>query len=231
MNNPEEQLREYLEQIVHRFLYTKSLFSELKRINAWSAPECEEALNHASYFFQITTYSMTRIYLVELAALLSDKEDRSLPDWLRMAYLHARSLCPTRYNPSDNNERETIKPEKYKEIIDINIGELNSFNGLINRIKTWRDKSIAHLDKAFFDKPSAIYERYPINNSEIDQLIECISNILHEHYSYICHADLKMEIASAANVDSILSYVQAFQRIRKDKELIYSGFRPTDYLE
>jgi hypothetical protein len=174
---------------------------------------------------------MTRIYLVELASLLSDKEDRSLIDWLGKACVHARSLCPTRYNPSEKNERESIKPDEYREIIDKNISDLDSFNDLINRIKAWRDKSIAHLDKAFFDTPSAIYDRYPIKNSEIDKLIECVAKILHEHYSYIFNADSRMEILSVTNVDSILSYVQAFQRVRKDKKLINSGFRPANYLE
>ncbi|BBO91995.1 hypothetical protein [Desulfosarcina ovata] len=231
MNNPKEKLKKYLDQIVHRFLNSKSLFCELKRINSWSSPEDEEALNHGSYFFQLATYSMTRIYLVELAALLSNKEDRSLIDWLEKACVHAKALSPSRYKPNDKNEREVITPDEYREIIDKNISDLDSFNDLTNRIKAWRDKSIAHLDKAFFDTPSAIYDRYPIKNSEIDQLIECVSQILHEHYSYVFHSDARMEILSEANVDSVLRYVQAFQRIRKDKELLNSGFRPVDYLE
>jgi len=230
MNNPKEKLKEYLDQIVHRFLNSKSLFCELKRINSWSSPEREEALNQGSHFFQLATYSMTRIYLVELAALLSDKEDRSLIDWLEKACVHAKVLCPSRYKPSEKNEREVIKPNEYRAIIDKNIIALDSFNDLTNRIKTWRDKSIAHLDKAFFDTPSAIYDRYTIKNSEIDKLIECVSQILHEHYSYIFHADSRMEILSVTNVDSILRYVQAFQRVRKDKELINNGFRPSNYL-
>jgi len=231
MNNPKEKLREYLKQIVHRFLNAKSLFCELKRINSWSTPEREDALNHGAYFFQLATYSMTRIYLVELAALLSEKEDRSLIDWLRKACVHARSICPTRYNPNRKNERESIRENEYRKIIDENISDLDSFNNLINRIKSWRDKSIAHLDKTFFDTPSAIYEKYPITNSEIDELIECVTRILHEHYSYLFHADSRMEILSETNVDSILSYVQAFQKVRKDKKLISNGFRPANYLE
>ena len=231
MNNPKEKLKEYLDQIFHRFLNLKSLFYELKRINSWYTPEREEAINHGSYFFQLTTYSMTRIYLVELAALLSDKEDRSLIDWLGKACVHAKILCPSRYKPSEKNEREVINPNEYRVLIDQNISALYSFNDLINRIKAWRDKSITHLDKAFFADPSAIYDRYPIINSEIDKLIECISQILHEHYSYLFHADSRMETLSVTNVDSILSYVQAFQRVRKDKELINKGFRPANYLE
>jgi hypothetical protein len=174
---------------------------------------------------------MTRIYLVELAAMLSEKEDRSLIDWLGKACVHARSICPTRYNPSEKNEREVIKENEYREIIKKNIRELNSFNDLINRIKSWRDKFIAHFDKTFFDTPSAIYEKFPITNSEIDELIECVARILHEHYLYLFHADSRMEILSEMNVDSILRYVQAFQKVRTDKMLRNKGFRPANYLE
>jgi len=231
MNNPKEKLREYLKQIVYKFLNIKSLFFELKRINAWSTSERGDALNHGAYFFQLTTYSMTRIYLLELATLLSENEDRSLSDWLQKACVHARSICPTRYNPNRENERDAIKENEYRKIIDQNINDLDSFNDLINRIKSWRDKFIAHFDKRCFDDPLAIYKKYPITNSENEELIECISRILHEHYLYLFHADSRMEILSATNVDAILKYVQAFQKIRKDKKLRDTGFRPASYLE
>jgi len=231
MNNPKEELREYLKQIVYKFLNIKSLFCELKRINAWSTPEREDALNHGAYFFQLTKYSMTRIYLVELAVILSENEDRSLIDWLMKACVHARSICPIRYNPNGKNDRDAINENEYRKIIDQNISDLDSFNDLINRIKSWRDKFIAHFDKSCFDKPLAIYEKYPITNSEIEELIECVARILHDHYLYLFYADSRMEILSETNVDSILRYVQAFQKIRKDKTLRDTGFRATNYLE
>ena len=73
--NPKEKLREYLDQLIHRFLNTKSLFQELNRIYSWYAPGRLETINLGTYFFQLSTYSMTRIYLVELAIILSEKED------------------------------------------------------------------------------------------------------------------------------------------------------------
>lgn len=231
MNNPKEKLRKYLDQLVHKFLNIKSLFSELNRIILWSSPEREEALNHGLHFFQLATYSMTRIYLVELAAMLSDREERSLIDWLQNACVHAKDLGPSRYNPSDTDNREIIKPHEYRDIIEKNLIRLDSYNDLTERIKTWRDKSITHFDKTFFDNPSLIYKKYQINNCEINKLIECISEILHEHYSYIFHADSRMEIISSTNIDSILMYVQAFQMARKDKKLIKSGFIPANYLD
>ena len=101
---------------------------------------------------------------------------------------------------------------------------------MIDRIKALRDKSIAHLDKTYFDNPSAIDRDYPINNDEIVQLIEVVSKILNQHYRYLFQADLRMEILSEMNVDAVLNYARAFQRIRKDKVLIESGFRPVKYL-
>ena len=231
MINPKEKLREYLDQIIHRFLNTKSIFQELNRIYSWSTPDRLETLNHGSYFFQLSTYSMTRIYLVEMAAILSEKEDRSLIDWLKKAHEHAKSICPTRYNPNyDKGEREPIKTEEFKTIICQHLKELNSHEKVIDRIKALRDKSFAHLDKTYFDNPSAIYNDYPIKNDEIDKLIETVSKILNEHYKYLFQADLRMEILSEMNVDAVLNYVRAFQRIRKDKELIKNGFRPAIYL-
>lgn len=231
MNNPKEELRNYLDQIVHRFLNTKSIFQELKKINSWSSPERIETLNHGFHFFQLATYSMTRIYLVELAAILSEKEERSLIDWLKKAREHAKAISPTRYNHNCKDEREPIKTAEYQSIIDKNQRELDTHKILIKRIKAWRDKLIAHIDKKYFNEPLAIYQDYQICNTEIDQLIEAVSKILHEHYLYLFKADSRMEILSEMDVDSVLNYVRAFQRIRKDKELINSGFRPVVYLD
>jgi hypothetical protein len=230
VNNPKDKLRDYLNQIINRFLNTKSLFDELKLINSWSIPDRIETLNHGYYFFQLTTYSMRRIFLVELATILSKKEQRSLIDWLKKAQEHAKSIYPTRYNPNYKGDREPIMEKEYKSIIDQNLRDLNAKANVIGQIKAWRDKLIAHLDKDYFNTPSAIYKDYPINDIEIDQLIETVSKILHDHYHYLFQADLRMEILSETNVDSVLNYVRAFQRIRKDKRLINSGFKPMEYL-
>jgi hypothetical protein len=232
MINPKEKLREYLDQLIHRFLNTKSLFQELSRIYSWYVSDRLETINLSSYFFQLSTYSMTRIYLVELAIMLSEKENRSLLDWLKKAHEHAESIGPTRYNPNHAiADREPIEVEEYKAIIDSHISQLESHKNLIGRIKALRDKSITHLDKTYFENPSAINRDYPINNDEIFQLIETVSKILKQHYSYLFEADLRMEILSEMNVDVILNYARAFQRARKDNALIDRGFRPVEYMK
>lgn len=231
MINPKERLREYLDQLIHRFLNIKSLYQELRRIHDWYVPTRVETINLGSYFFQLSLYSMSRIFLVELSMLLSKNEDRSLFDWLKKAREHAPSIEPTHYNPKYSmGEHESIKPREYQDIVDKHTTQLKSQKDVTKKIKARRDKVIAHLDKTFFDDPLAISIHYPIYTTEIDQLIEIISDVLRQHYKYLFQADMRMEILSAMNVDVILTYARAFKRVREDSALIKKGFKPIDYM-
>ena len=92
MINPKERLREYLDQLIHRFLNTKSLFQELNRIYSWYVPGRVETINLSSYFFQLSIYSMTRIYLVELAIMLSEKWLELIENWLLSENLQTKKI-------------------------------------------------------------------------------------------------------------------------------------------
>lgn len=231
MNNPKTRLREYLNRLIHRFLNTKSLYLELKRIHGWQTPGRAEALHLGAYFFELATYSLSRTILVEMAMLLSPTEQRSLIDWLKKAKEHARSLVPTRYNPTfAGGGREPIKPKEYCALIDRHINRLDTEKAVIDRIKLRRDKTIVHLDRAYFDNPKPLDEVYPLRD-DIDRIMDIVSNILHKHHSCLFEADLRMEILSTRSVDKVLIYARAFQRVRKDRILIKMGFKPTDYMQ
>jgi len=232
MKNPKTRLREYLDRLIRRFLNTKSLHLELKRISGWQIPGKIEVFNLGSYFFELAKYSLWRTILVEMAMILSPKEQVSLIDWLKKAREHAPSLAPTRYNPSYSGvKREPIKPKEYRALIDRHINRLDAQRDVIHRIKSQRDKAIAHLDKAYFDNPKALDKDYPLRDDDIDRLMEVVSDILGKHHNWLFEADLRMEILSTRNVDVVLKYARAFQRARKDRTLIKKGFKPIDYMQ
>lgn len=232
MINPKDELRAYLDQLIHRFLNIRGLFNELNRVYTWyDSADRIKTINLSNYFFRLSTYSMSRIYLVELAIMLSKKEERSLFDWLKKAQEHAKAIEPNRFNLNIFPERrEPIEPKEYKAIIEKHREQLLSQDNLIKNIKALRDKTIAHLDKTYFNEPSAIYKDYPIEKDNIDQLIEMIGEILHEHYSYLFEADLRMEIMSESHVDVVLKYARSFQRVRVNRAFIEKGFKPVDYM-
>jgi hypothetical protein len=150
MNNPRTQLRAYFNTLFQRFLNTKSLYGELKRILEWKTKRFE-AYRLGAYSFELAEYSLLRTVLVEMSALLSENEERSLIDWLNKAKEHAGSLGPTRYNPGGSRgERQLIKKEEYRAVLDEHRKSLEAQQALIGHIKARRDKVIAHFDKAYF---------------------------------------------------------------------------------
>jgi hypothetical protein len=163
---------------------------------------------------------------------LSEKGKRSLFDWLKKAKEHTASIKPTRYNASySKGEREPIKTKEYHVIIDDQIAQLHARNNVIDRIKARRDKAIAHLDKKYFDDPKAVDRDYPLEDNDIDDLMEVVSSILRKHHSCLFKADVDMEIKSVHTVDTVLRYARAFMRARRDFNLINRVFRPVEYMQ
>ena len=230
MKNPNDELREYLDKLIHRYLNIKSLDQQLKSIYEWNTPDRFEALNLGAHFFWVADYSLSRIIFVELFMFLSERrKERSLRDWLNKAKEHAASINPTRFNKIER-EYEPIKPEKYRRIIDYQIAQLQARQNIIDRIKAHRDKAIVHMDKEYFNDPQAFDTKYSLSAGDIDDLMEVVSCILRKHYSCLFQASMSMEVGSVQNVDRVLQYARAWMRVRRDYNLIDKGFKPVEYM-
>lgn len=231
MNNPHDEIRTYLERLVHRYLNTESMNRLLNDIAQWNVPGRREALELGAHFFQCVTYGLWRIILVELAMLLSDREQRSLLDWLKKTREHAASVRPTRYNPAyPHGEREPLTPKEYCDIVDDQLGRIAAQQNVINRIKTQRDKAIAHLDKSYFDDPEAILNDYPLSDADVGGLMGLVKAILETHYGYLFGSDLEITVHSVRTVNTVLNYARAFIRVREDSALMEKSFMPAKYL-
>lgn len=231
MIDPKKELRDYLERLVNRFLNITSLNDELKRIHDWgTTPEKTKTRNRGAYFFALAKYSISRTILVELTNFLSKGATRSLHDWLEKAKEQAKSLNPTRYNPS-KGVHESISTKEYRSIVDNHIKQLESKEYITKRIKAHRDKSIAHLDKEYFDEIRDADKDFPLNHSDIDDILQTISGILRKQYLCLFETDMRMEVSSLRNLDKVLRHVRAFMRMWEESpELCRKGVRPADYL-
>ena len=232
MRNPHSELRCYFEKLIYRYLNINSLRQQIHSISEWTtnaeSPDNIEAFNLGHYFFQLATYSVSRIVLVELSMFLSEKEERSLLDWLYKAKEHAGSMKPTRYN-ADLRRQEPMKIEEYRSLIDCQIAQLHANKKVIDKIKAHRDKAIVHLDKKYFDNAESIDRIYPLGDEDIDVLMDTASGILQEQYSCLLVASVNLEVKGVWNVDTVLKYARAWMRARRDSALIEKGFRPVDY--
>ena len=232
MKKPHDEIREYFKKLFHRYLYITSLHQELKTIYGWSTSARIEALNEiGGGFFSLVIYNFQRTVLLELSMFLSEKEKRSLFNWLKEAKKHAASVKPTSYKAT-NDKHELIETETYCAIIDDQIAQLQDRENIINRIKAHRDKGIAHLEKKFFDIYSiSLDEKYPLNDADIDELMEVVSCILQKQYSCLFKAGTTTKVGTLQGVDKVLRYTYAWAQVRKDFDLIEGNkvFRSAEY--
>ena len=232
MKNPPAELREYFDKLFHRYLYITILHQELKTIYGWNTSDRIEVLNEIGRgFFSLIVYNFQRTVLLELSMFLSKKEERSLFDWLKKAKEHAASVEPTSYKAT-NDKHELIETETYCAIIDDQIAQLQDREDIINRIKAHRDKGIAHLEKKFFDiYYISLDEKYPLNDDDIDELMEVVSCILQKQYSCLFKAGTTTKVGTLQGVDKVLRYTYAWAQARKDFDLIKGNkvFRPAEY--
>lgn len=229
MNDPQKQLRDYLKRLIENYLYIKALDGQLKLLAEWESPKRVEAIELGGYFFQLVTYTFGRTILIELYKLLSKREDKSLLDWLKKAFEHAGAINPTLYNP-ETGLRESVPVQEYRKIIKQHEAEIDAHSVTIQRIKSRRDKALAHAESAYFNDPKKAYKKYPLSCSDIDTLMDTVSEILRWHHVYLLQSDMRMEVVSATNVDVVLQYARGFQRARKNRALIEKGFKPFRYM-
>ena len=218
MRDPKNQMKEYLKKIIFRFLHIRSLYNQIKIIYSWNTPNRICALQTGSYFYNLALYSFNRTIVLELYKLTSKSEDKSLFDWLDKAKTHVKSLEPSNYSPKKGT-REILDSNKYKSLIDDQIEEINNHRSTIDTLKIRRDKDIAHSDSTYFNNPEKLSAMFPLNNIDIEKLMETISSILQKQHTLIFHSDLTMNISSSHNVDTILISTRAFNRVWKDKHL------------
>ena len=231
MTSPHDEMRSYLKQLVHRYLNTDSMNKQIADMAQWDVPDRREALEHGAYFFKCVTYGLWRIVLVELSMLLSSSENRSLTDWLEKAKVHSGPIKPTRHSAAyPHGDREPVPNEEYCRIIDGQLQQIKAQKDVIDRIRTHRDKTIAHLDKLYFDNPEAIFNDYPLSMTDVRSLMDLVRGILKSHYSYLFGSDLDMAVYSVHTLDAVLQHVQGFIRVQEDPDLLKKGFSPAKYL-
>ncbi len=86
-----------------------------------------------------------------------------------------------------------------ESVIRRQIDELEKHRATVTSIMSRRDKFFAHLDKAYFADPLAIYADFPLAQTAVIALVNCIIDIVSEHQSNLN--------------DTISSHVGEFYRI------------------
>jgi hypothetical protein len=146
MTNPKVELQEYLNKLIHRFLFITQMNDELESMQTWLLrPDGINALEEGASFFNLVQRGFNQTILIELCKFIDDDEEKSLRDFLDKAKECAKPLEPTRLN-FDEMKREIITPSDYCNIIDKHVNELEEHSIVIANLKARHDKALVHTD-------------------------------------------------------------------------------------
>lgn len=218
MKNPKKEIREYLSNLINQLQYIIGLDEQLEIIKDWESKDKFEALNIGGYFFRLVAYSFNRTILIELCKLFSDREQKSIIDFLQNARKYSSSIEPVKFKLT-TQKREILTKEEYNSYIDKQEELIASKDEILITLKAHRDKALAHSDAEYFSEPENLYKNFPLEAEEIDELLEVATEILENHYLYLLEADLEIKVFSIRSADAVLEYVRAYIRILNDEEI------------
>ena len=233
MRNPKEELSEYYNNLLFRYFQIHSITRQLNKLTQWETQQRRIALDIGDYFFELFRYSAGRMVILDLFKLVSESEEKSIIDWINLARVHWKALDISRAGlSSDRRVRIPLKKKEYEQVLDTALDGIRSHEQVIESLKAYRDKDIAHNDSSVFNDPTKLRELYPLTDIDISSLLDTVSSILKEQHSLIFHSSLTMEVSSIKAVDVVLKYIRVFDRVWKDKKITKDcKIRVSEYLQ
>jgi len=222
LTDPKQYLKDYLDTLVRRYLYIKSLRQELAVFDEWIRNGNGEFIKSGDFFFGLARYSFGRMALLELCKFTSTREERSIYDWLQKARSNSATIGATRHVPGCGfpDERKPVSPEEYSAIVSSHLKALDECDDVIRLLTTHRDKVLAHNDKDFFLNPSKIMINHPLHGVDIDRISTCIEEILRDQHVLIMESAIFLEVSGFGKLNSVLDTVRSYRKIIEDEEIM-----------
>ncbi|GLR78889.1 hypothetical protein HUE56_28090 (plasmid) [Azospirillum oryzae] len=107
-----------------------------------------------------------------------------------------------------------------ESLVQQQLNDLEANRGTIAAIMARRDKFFAHLDKKYFANPKGIYTDYPLDQSAVIKLVNCVINIISEHQSSLGGAvNFHLGEFYEIGVDNMIRNLEAGRRVNFPNQL------------
>lgn len=134
-----------------------------------------------NYFFISAYFCSVESTLLGFSKLMSTKKDELGISYL-FNYKNIESSALTK------EHKQKLKKHKQK---------LKILRPLIQQVKTWRDKAIAHLDKNYIFDPATLGKMQPVNMEDVSNGLIILQDILNEYRDCLNMELLRLEIAES----------------------------------
>ena len=178
-------------------------------------------LNQAPHFFTFTIRAHLDDALMTLSRIL-DRHADSLSIWKFLNYVErnrkifSKDVFSQRMkgNTYYDSLMESHTPITRKEIEE-DRQELGNLEHIIDNLNTWRDKVIAHTDRKFLLTGRIVYEEYPLQRQQLQEVIDTLLKIINR-YSRAYNSSTYLErIPGEDDVKHIMNFIRSHIQERK----------------
>lgn len=140
------------------------------------------------YFFVSAHVSCVESALLGFSKLMSKKDEVSVSYLLDMCNQESSDF--TRVNQSN----VSIVVQEHQQ-------QLAKLEPLIQQVKMWRDKAIAHIDRKHINDPAAIANMQPVNMEEVGEGFILLGDIINAYREWLGMGLLRLKVAESKMAD------------------------------
>lgn len=179
-----------------------------------------DELNQSPHFFQLTIKAHLDNAILTISRIL-DKHGSSLSIWKFLNYVEQNRQIFS----IQAFKRHIVNRQYYQELVESHIpikleniqehrSELDNLNQVINDIKKWRDRLLAHTDRRAYLRSRNV----SIKKEQIDGVIDIIARILNK-YSNAYHAStFSIQYVGEDDVQGIMDAIR-FKKEEEEKQI------------
>lgn len=233
-----EKLLKYGIRLRDRYLHFISAYKLFDELNKLSAPnkigiKKAEAnvniFNKYKYFILTSKESLRCYFLIELSKFFDEDKKRnqtlSIQGIIEHALLDVNSFSTIEFKKYHKDRViipelfENFTPLSKKDLIKIK-NRIEKNNNIINRVKNYRDKYLAHDDIEKID--------IPLNKKDVDILLKIVKDtitLLYKKLDFSSNSYDNYEKEPIKNINDLVNDLKEYEQIRLDKLEKEYGFK------
>jgi len=217
LTNTEKKFSKYRKKLIEELTNARAYLNLSQHlVKYWS--DNPDELSQAKHFFAFTTKAHLDCAILTLSRILIKSRD-SLSIWKFLNFVESnRPVFFTdafyqRVKHKPNYIEYWVKhhvPITSEEIQQLK-KRIEELEELIRRIKGWRDKVIAHLDRTFYLREKRVSQEYPLRTEELQKIIETTLEILNRVSIAYDGKEYNIRIGDEWDIRAVVASIQLYR--------------------
>jgi len=217
----ELKFKKYYDKLIWETINARAHLKLWERLEKYKSSHLHE-LNQAPHFFNFTIKAHLDDALLTLSRILREQRDAlTISEFLNFAEQNKGIFTTQAFEQHQRHKPNFIEywTENHKPVTPENIEEdrqkLKSLEHTIDNLITWRDKVLAHTDRAFLLKGRIISKEYPLRRQQLQEVIESLVEILNRYSLAYDSSTFLEKFIGEDDVRHVMDYIRSHIEDRK----------------